>query len=538
MWKVREIADKVTNVVMNYTEIEAKVREATNDEAWGPTGALMQEIAGHTFTYENFPEVMGMLWKRMLQDNKKNWRRTYKSLILLNYLVRNGSERVVTSAREHIYDLRSLENYTFIDEHGKDVGLNVRHCAKKLIEFIQDDDKLREERKKAKKNKDKYIGVASDMMTGPNRYSDHWDGGRKRDNMKYDFDDFDSKFGKMNVGSVYKDSPSSEPAVDADRGFSDEPETDSSTVNKSQKNISTANGNKCKLSSNNGGNKPKNTIDASKKIDLGAAMSLGKEDKSSTSKSANESETFGHKSNSDLLADIFSPADDAVVTNSNINDFADFSQFQNATTKASENANDDFTDFVSVPIVANSNAAFNQGVCAQPDSSSASAMNNPFLMPSLSQPISGVQTSNSLLQPISPFVSQQAVNPSVNLLTTNATLNQSQAQRPNNLFCTNSNINKAETSVVSTINSGTNTWSNYMSNVNINVDNLLSSKYEKPVAPSMNQLATNNTSGVNFGSLSQPLSPMSHRTPQQPLTPMQPIISPNTLAHSSLGSVR
>lgn len=28
-----------TNVVMNYTEIEAKVRMATNDEAWGPTGA-------------------------------------------------------------------------------------------------------------------------------------------------------------------------------------------------------------------------------------------------------------------------------------------------------------------------------------------------------------------------------------------------------------------------------------------------------------------------------------------------------------------
>jgi telomere length regulation protein len=27
-------------VVMNYTEIEAKVREATNDEAWGPTGEL------------------------------------------------------------------------------------------------------------------------------------------------------------------------------------------------------------------------------------------------------------------------------------------------------------------------------------------------------------------------------------------------------------------------------------------------------------------------------------------------------------------
>lgn len=63
---------------MNYTEIEGKVREATNDEPWGPTGPLMQELAHSTFTYEHFPEVMSMLWKRMLQDNKTNWRRTYK----------------------------------------------------------------------------------------------------------------------------------------------------------------------------------------------------------------------------------------------------------------------------------------------------------------------------------------------------------------------------------------------------------------------------------------------------------------------------
>ena len=27
-------------MVMNYTETEAKVREATNDEAWGPTGKI------------------------------------------------------------------------------------------------------------------------------------------------------------------------------------------------------------------------------------------------------------------------------------------------------------------------------------------------------------------------------------------------------------------------------------------------------------------------------------------------------------------
>ncbi|MBN3302503.1 clathrin interactor 1a isoform X2 [Amia ocellicauda] len=166
MWKVRELVDKATNVVMNYSEIESKVREATNDDPWGPSGQLMGEIAKSTFMYEQFPEVMNMLWTRMLKDNKKNWRRVYKALLLLAYLIRNGSERVVTSAREHIYDLRSMENYHFVDENGKDQGVNVRQKVKEMVDFVQDDDRLREERKKAKKNKDKYIGVSSDSLGG------------------------------------------------------------------------------------------------------------------------------------------------------------------------------------------------------------------------------------------------------------------------------------------------------------------------------------------------------------------------------------
>uniref|UniRef100_A0A6I8QPB6 Clathrin interactor 1 n=1 Tax=Xenopus tropicalis TaxID=8364 RepID=A0A6I8QPB6_XENTR len=174
MWKVRELVDKATNVVMNYSEIESKVREATNDDPWGPSGQLMGEIAKATFMYEQFPDLMNMLWTRMLKDNKKNWRRVYKSMLLLAYLIRNGSERVVTSAREHIYDLRSLENYHFVDENGKDQGINIRQKVKEMVEFIQDDDRLREERKKAKKNKDKYIGVSSESAGGF-RYNDHYD---------------------------------------------------------------------------------------------------------------------------------------------------------------------------------------------------------------------------------------------------------------------------------------------------------------------------------------------------------------------------
>ena len=39
-------------------------------------------------------------------------------------------------------------------------GINIRQKSKELVELVQDDDRLREERRKARKNKDKYIGLA------------------------------------------------------------------------------------------------------------------------------------------------------------------------------------------------------------------------------------------------------------------------------------------------------------------------------------------------------------------------------------------
>ncbi|XP_064208061.1 clathrin interactor 1-like [Anguilla rostrata] len=243
MWKVRELVDKATNVVMNYSEIESKVREATNDDPWGPSGQLMGEIAKSTFMYEQFPEVMNMLWNRMLKDNKKNWRRVYKALLLLAYLIRNGSERVVTSAREHIYDLRSMENYHFIDENGKDQGINVRQKVKEMVEFVQDDDRLREERKKAKKNKDKYIGVSSDSMGTFPQTGERLDG-EPRGKWEEDWDrskggsfPFSEKLGEISdkIGSTIDDTINKfrkkEPDDSPDRGSDNEEDRDHASRN-------------------------------------------------------------------------------------------------------------------------------------------------------------------------------------------------------------------------------------------------------------------------------------------------------------------
>jgi hypothetical protein len=66
----------------------------------------MNEIAQATYGYEEFPEVMGMLWKRMFKDaTPKQWRRVYKALLLLHHLINNGSERVIEAARDRLDDM-------------------------------------------------------------------------------------------------------------------------------------------------------------------------------------------------------------------------------------------------------------------------------------------------------------------------------------------------------------------------------------------------------------------------------------------------
>ncbi|KAH8852536.1 Clathrin interactor 1 isoform 2 [Schistosoma japonicum] len=161
LFKGKEIADKVSNIMMNYTDVELKVREATNDEICFPHGHLLQKLADYTYAHETCLEVMSNLLKRMHSDNRCSWRRVYKSLIVLAFLLRNGSDYLVQGARDHIYDIRTLESFRFFDENGKDQGMNVRIKVQEVIDLLQDPDKLQQERQKAKANRHCYIGFGN-----------------------------------------------------------------------------------------------------------------------------------------------------------------------------------------------------------------------------------------------------------------------------------------------------------------------------------------------------------------------------------------
>ena len=83
----------IKNVVNNYSDAQVKVREATSNDPWGPSSTLMAEIADLTYNVLAFSEIMKMLWKR-LNDHGRNWRHVYKALVLLEYIIKTGSEKV------------------------------------------------------------------------------------------------------------------------------------------------------------------------------------------------------------------------------------------------------------------------------------------------------------------------------------------------------------------------------------------------------------------------------------------------------------
>ncbi|KAF4637962.1 hypothetical protein G7Y89_g129 [Cudoniella acicularis] len=141
-----KVIRSVKNVTKGYSSVQVKVRNATSNDPWGPTGSEMSEIAQITFSSSNeFYEVMDMLDKR-LNDKGKNWRHVLKALKVLDYCLHEGSELVVTWARKNIYIIKTLREFQYIDEDGRDVGQN-------------DEERMRNERSDRKTWKSRVNGL-------------------------------------------------------------------------------------------------------------------------------------------------------------------------------------------------------------------------------------------------------------------------------------------------------------------------------------------------------------------------------------------
>ena len=102
-----------------------------------------------------------VIWKR-LNDHGKNWRHVYKSLVLLDHLIKYGNERVTQQCKENIFSIQTLKDFQYVEDQ-KDQGFNVREKAKQLVALLKDDERLRNERRKAQEARERYVRQAMGM---------------------------------------------------------------------------------------------------------------------------------------------------------------------------------------------------------------------------------------------------------------------------------------------------------------------------------------------------------------------------------------
>ena len=126
----------------------------------------MSEIADLTYDGVAFSEIMPMIWKR-LNDQGKNWRHVYKALVLLEYLMKTGSEHISQNCKQNIHAIERLKEFQYFDEN-KDHGINVRGKAKSLVSLLKDEERLKTERVRALRAKERFAqsttGISKDSL--------------------------------------------------------------------------------------------------------------------------------------------------------------------------------------------------------------------------------------------------------------------------------------------------------------------------------------------------------------------------------------
>lgn len=76
---------------------------------------------------------------------------------MLDYCLHAGSENTVIYFKDNLYVIKTLKEFQYVDEYGKDQGANVRQKAKDITNLLTDDARLREERRSRASMRDRMV---------------------------------------------------------------------------------------------------------------------------------------------------------------------------------------------------------------------------------------------------------------------------------------------------------------------------------------------------------------------------------------------
>ena len=104
----------------------------------------MNDIAAESMDYEKYNIITNIIWNNIESTEGKTWKQIFKTVTLMDFLVKNGSERFIDNCRDKMYRIRNLSDYTYY-EGSVEKGSGVREKSKQLVELLSSNEAIREE---------------------------------------------------------------------------------------------------------------------------------------------------------------------------------------------------------------------------------------------------------------------------------------------------------------------------------------------------------------------------------------------------------
>ncbi|WJX24004.1 hypothetical protein P8452_13169 [Trifolium repens] len=94
------------------------IEEATNGNPWAPNTVTLRSISKAAFELDDYWRIIEILHKRLAKFEKKNWRISYNSLIVLEHLLTHGPESVAEEFQSGKDVINQLKGFQYIDQQG------------------------------------------------------------------------------------------------------------------------------------------------------------------------------------------------------------------------------------------------------------------------------------------------------------------------------------------------------------------------------------------------------------------------------------
>ncbi|XP_028070270.1 epsin-2 [Camellia sinensis] len=157
-------------VLTDVTEAELLAEDATNNDPCTPNARTMNTIAQAAFDIDNYWGIVDVLHRRLYSIDWKEWRQSYKSLVLLDFLLTHGPEDFAEEFKCDYDVIQELGMFEHKDKNGIDWGMNMRKLSERILNLLQGGETLKQARLKALKITKEIQGFGN-LMVSPSTSS-------------------------------------------------------------------------------------------------------------------------------------------------------------------------------------------------------------------------------------------------------------------------------------------------------------------------------------------------------------------------------